>query len=74
MLSLQYDQEAEHKIIRQEGIEEGREEERAKAETEKFEEKIEMAKEMLRDGNELEMISKYTKLSLSDLEELKSEI
>lgn len=63
MLNLQYDQDAEYRIIRQEGIEQG---ERKKA--------VEMAKEMLQDGNELEKISKYTKLSLSILKKLASEI
>jgi len=61
-----YDQELIDKGVKQ-GIEQG---------LEQGEEKraIEMAKAMLQDENELELISKYTKLSSSDLEKLKSEM
>ena len=63
MLNLQYDQEAEHRVIRQEV----REEEQAKAEAEK----IEMAKKMLADKLPIETISKYTKLPIETIDSLK---
>ena len=49
-----------------EGLEEGRAEERAKAKAEK----IESARKMLQDGLSVEVISKYSGLSLDEIEKL----
>jgi len=59
MQSLLRDQDTLERGIEQ-GIEQGR-----------FEEKIEMAKNMLLDDVPLETISKYTSLSIAELEELR---
>ncbi len=53
---------------RAEGIEKGRAEERAKAHSEK----IEMAKGMLADGLSVDVVSKYSGLSASEIEALKN--
>jgi len=70
MLNLQYEQEAEHRIIRQEGVDEGkiagREEERAKAEAEK----IEIARKMVADKLPLKTIAEYTGLSIEIIKKL----
>jgi len=64
MLNLQYDQEAEHRAIRSEGIELGIEQgEHRKA--------IEMAKKMLDDKLPLETILEYTGLSIDTVKKLK---
>ena len=65
ILNLQYDQEAEHRAIREEEYESGRllgNEEKA----------IEMAKKMLSDNLPLEKISEYTGLSVGVLENFKN--
>nr|WP_228098723.1 Rpn family recombination-promoting nuclease/putative transposase [Pedobacter sp. MC2016-24] len=51
---------------REEGLEQGREEERAKA----LEDKREIAREMLAEGEPLERIVKYTKLSIDEIQAL----
>jgi len=62
MLNLQYDQEAEHRVIRQEV----REEEREKAEAEK----IEMARKMIKLGNSISDVAEITKLPIDMIEKL----
>jgi len=59
MLNLQYDQEAEHRAIRQE--------ERAKAEAEK----IEIAKSLLKSGVSVEIIANSSGLSIEVIESLR---
>ena len=54
---------------RLEGERQGRAEERAKA----LAEKIEMAKKMLRDGLSIDIISKYSDLSIHEIETLTSD-
>ena len=49
-----------------EGLEEGRAEERAKAKAEK----IESAKKMLQDGLSIDVVSKYSGLSVDEIEKL----
>ncbi|HLR00051.1 MAG TPA: hypothetical protein VK102_06705, partial [Sphingobacterium sp.] len=48
------------------GLEKGRLEERARAEAEKFD----IAREMKRDGLSVEQISRFTKLSIEEIEKL----
>jgi len=65
MLNWQYDQEAEYRIIRQEG----REEERAKAEAEK----IEMVLTGFKNNIPIETIAIMTGFSISELEEIRAD-
>ena len=67
MLNLQYDQEAEHRAIRQEGVDEGIEQERAKAEAEK----IRIVKNFLSMGLSVEDIAKGTGVPIGIIESLK---
>ena len=53
------------------GITIGRAEERAKAEKEKLAEKIEMVKKMISDGLPTEVVSKYSGLSIKEIEALR---
>jgi len=50
------------------GLEQGREEERVKAENEKREMAVKLALEMLKDDEPLEKISRYTQLSVEEIE------
>ena len=63
MLNWQYDEEAEHRAIRQEEHEKGR-----------LQERIEMAKKMLSDNMPLETISQYTELAVGMLKNLKEKL
>jgi len=62
MINFQYDQDVEYQAIR--------EEERAEGERKKA---IEMAKKLLFDNMSFEMIKKYTRLELEDIESIVEE-